>query len=248
MKKTSTTLGSILVSLMISVPCSADIYQYRENNGSLLLTNDNEMAELEDYTLLKTWDEPEGEILSEAELESLLIPLEYATGFDTSELSFDYESGFYIETQSKNVPYCKGLSENTKQERLAQFFPFIATASDLHQIDPNLIQAVMHVESCFNKRAKSPAGAIGLMQLMPGTAREVGVNNIYDPAQNIMGGTRYLSKMMRRFNYDTSLAIAAYNAGPGAVNKYDGIPPYRETQAYVRRVLAQYEQLNYEQL
>ncbi len=109
------------------------------------------------------------------------------------------------------------------------------TAQDYH-VDPALIRAIMHAESAFNPNALSHKGAEGLMQLMPATARELGVDNARDPAQNIMGGAKYLAQLLRDFKNDIQLAAAAYNAGPGAVRKYDGIPPYKETQVYVERV------------
>lgn len=109
------------------------------------------------------------------------------------------------------------------------------TARD-YDVDPALVQAVIHAESAFNPQAVSSKGAQGLMQLMPGTAREVGVGNALDAEQNIRGGVDYLSRMISLHNGDVRLATAAYNAGPGAVRRHGGIPPYAETQAYVKRV------------
>ncbi len=112
--------------------------------------------------------------------------------------------------------------------------------SDAQQIDPRLVRAVIQVESGYNHRARSNKGAMGLMQLMPGTASQMRVRNAYDPDENVRGGTQYLRKMIDRFGR-LDLAVAAYNAGPGAVEKYKGIPPYRETKDYVRRVFALYQ-------
>ena len=123
------------------------------------------------------------------------------------------------------------------------FDGIIAQAAQHFGVSSGLIKAVMHTESGFNINARSPVGAQGLMQLMPATARRFGVHNAYDPHQNIHGGTQYLSWLLKRFKGDLSLALAAYNAGEGNVDKYKGIPPFRETQDYVKRVLSRYHNL-----
>ena len=123
------------------------------------------------------------------------------------------------------------------------FDSIIKQAAARHGVSEGLIKAVMHTESGFNTNARSPVGAQGLMQLMPATARRFNVSNAYDPHENIMAGARYLSWLLKRFNGNTSLALAGYNAGEGNVAKYGGIPPFRETQDYVRRVTSRYSNL-----
>jgi soluble lytic murein transglycosylase-like protein len=110
-------------------------------------------------------------------------------------------------------------------------------AARRHHLDPALVQAVVAVESGFRPDAVSPKGAQGLMQLMPATARYLGVKDSLDPADNLDGGTRYLRELLERYNGDVKRALAAYNAGQGAVARHGGVPPYPETLAYVRRVL-----------
>lgn len=121
-----------------------------------------------------------------------------------------------------------------------EFAAFIEAAASACAIKPELVHAVVTVESGYQAAAVSPKGAVGLMQLMPETARQYGVANRRDPQQNLRGGTRYLCDLLAQFNNDLSLALAAYNAGPNAVNRYRGIPPYEETRNYVDLVLDYY--------
>jgi soluble lytic murein transglycosylase-like protein len=113
----------------------------------------------------------------------------------------------------------------------------INTISDRQHIDPDLVNSVIHAESGFNPRAVSPTGARGLMQLMPQTASRLGVSNAFDPRSNLEGGTRYLSELLQRYNFDLIKALAAYNAGPQRVEQYRGVPPYYETRAYVAKIV-----------
>lgn len=117
---------------------------------------------------------------------------------------------------------------------------WITTWSTQANLDQDLVKSVISAESNFDASALSKKGAIGLMQLMPGTAADMGIRDPWDPESNIRGGTRYLRLMLDRFNQNLELALAAYNAGPGAVEANGGVPPYRETQNYVRRVLSRY--------
>ncbi len=124
----------------------------------------------------------------------------------------------------------------TKQEMQEM----LARAGAAHRIDADLLASVVHAESGGQVRAVSRTGARGLMQLMPGTAATLGVNDSFVPEQNIAGGAKYLDQLLTRYKDNIALALAAYNAGPGAVDRYHGIPPYRETRAYVARVIREF--------
>lgn len=130
--------------------------------------------------------------------------------------------------------------EAAKTNKKSQLLNMINKIANKHGVDEKLVQAVIKQESGFNPKATSRTGAKGLMQLMPSTAKSLGVNDPYNPAQNVEGGVKYLKSMLNKYNGNIILALAAYNAGPGAVDKYDGIPPYKETQNYVKNILANY--------
>lgn len=132
---------------------------------------------------------------------------------------------------------------NTYSKNIGAYESIIQSAAQRFNVDQGLIKAIIHTESGFNPSARSPVGAQGLMQLMPATAKRFKVSNAYDPNQNIHGGTQYIAWLLKRFNGNRNLALAAYNAGEGNVDKYGGIPPFRETKDYVERVAKRYANL-----
>ncbi|CAA6808269.1 MAG: Lytic transglycosylase [uncultured Thiotrichaceae bacterium] len=130
---------------------------------------------------------------------------------------------------------CRGMSARVNKHRRT-----IQVYSRVYGVEEALVHAIIKNESCYQKKAKSPVGAIGLMQLMPGTAKDMKISNPWDPEQNIQGGVKYISQMLSQFKGNKKHALAAYNAGPGKVRRYKGIPPYRETRGYVKKVMADY--------
>lgn len=136
-------------------------------------------------------------------------------------------------SSSQTVP----TSSNYTREQLGNI---VSNISAKYNVDEKLVNAVIRQESGFNVKAKSKAGAMGLMQLMPATAKGLGVKDPYNPVQNVEGGVKYLSNLLKKYNGNVILALAAYNAGSGAVDKYNGVPPYKETQNYVKSILANY--------
>ncbi|QBQ15532.1 lytic transglycosylase domain-containing protein [Acinetobacter haemolyticus] len=183
------------------------IYQFKDTNGTTLLTN-KKKAEYSHLKVVKATYYPDSNIHTYSnwgKTEASVLP-----SYSRNRNAFDH---------------------------------LIRQAAQQHGVSEGLIKAVMHTESGFNVRARSPVGAQGLMQLMPATARRFNVSDAYDPQQNIFAGARYLSWLLKRFNGNTELALAGYNAGEGNVDKYGGIPPFRETQDYVRRVTSRYQNL-----
>ncbi len=133
------------------------------------------------------------------------------------------------------------VSSSSTSTKQVNFADIIREVSARYNVDANLVNSVVEVESGFDPLAESPAGAQGLMQLMPETATSLGVSDAFDPQQNIEGGVRFLSQLMNYFDGDIEKVLAGYNAGPGAVDEYGGIPPYQETHTYVQRVMDAYQ-------
>jgi len=159
-----------------------------------------------------------------------------STFVDALRDSMGEKNTFRLKDTTLDAPPIYSSSKMTK----AQIQDLVSKISEKYDVDEKLVNAVIKQESGYNVKAKSRVGAMGLMQLMPGTAKNLGVKDAYNPAQNIEGGVKYLKNMLNKYNGNVILALAAYNAGPGAVDKYDGVPPYKETQNYVRSILANY--------
>lgn len=141
-----------------------------------------------------------------------------------------------VQAQISTQPQLRDYAQVSKPQLLSM----ISQVAQKHGVDEKLVQAVIKQESGFNPKATSHCGAMGLMQLMPGTAKTLGVKDAYNPVQNVDGGVRHLKWLLSKYNGNVILALAAYNAGSGAVDKYDGVPPYKETQNYVKSILANY--------
>jgi soluble lytic murein transglycosylase-like protein len=180
----------IALSVGIAVPARAQIYTWRDANGTLVLSNKR-------------------------------------PGAPTAEVP------------SYRVPKAEGVrtTRSVVSERAKAYDDLISEHSKTHGVRAELVRAVMQVESGFNPYARSPKGAMGLMQLMPATARQYGVRNAFNPAENVRAGVAYLRGLLDRYQDNEELALAAYNAGPGAVDKHgQTVPPYRETQSYVAQI------------
>jgi soluble lytic murein transglycosylase-like protein len=157
-------------------------------------------------------------------------------GDGTLVLSSTPKAGASVTYAVRNTSSQVRTTRRSMNPRAQEFDPLIAEYAEAHDVRPDLVRAVIQAESAFDPLARSSKGAMGLMQLMPATAAELGVTDPYDPAQNIRGGVAYQKSQLVQYSDNEELALAAYNAGPTAVNRYDGVPPYRETRDYIRRI------------
>jgi soluble lytic murein transglycosylase-like protein len=155
-----------------------------------------------------------------------------------SDSYVDIPTGEIIRFDKDNTPAQRAIAPASPA--ILDVNAAVSAASNRHQIDSDFINSVIHAESSFNPHAVSPKGAQGLMQLMPGTASKLGVDNPFDPAANVDGGTRYLRELLDYYHGDMAKTLAAYNAGPHRVAQYHGVPPYRETHAYVARIIREF--------
>ena len=182
------TLLTVATAMLLASPADAQIYAWRDANGTLVL----------------------------------------------SDRKLDQNAATFAVPDAPGIRSTRPVAPRAVRNR---FEPLIMEHAARHSLRPALVRAVIQVESGFNPRARSPKGAMGLMQLMPDTARELGVVDAYDPADNIRGGTLYLRRLIDRYHGNEELALAAYNAGSGAVDRYGrAVPPFRETRDYVKKV------------
>jgi soluble lytic murein transglycosylase-like protein len=229
-------LATILIVLLTIPPAGAQIYTYVDEKGVVHFTNvptkpTNKVTPQALTALKKQLQQTKRRFYMSVSTPSVYKSFAYAPsgGYSSSYVS-SYQYSMY-----SMKPIYLGPHPNEKA-----FEPYINDIAREHGVDPRLVKAVIRAESAFNPSAVSPKGAMGLMQLMPGTAMDMGVQDPYHPIQNLRGGIGYLKEMLRLFNNDHVLALAAYNAGPNAVKQYGGVPPYEETRQYIQRVLQYY--------
>ena len=241
-------IGAFLSVLLLvtSTNARADMYKYIKADGSTLLSSSPMKGS--GYRLLKVFKMSS----SSAYKSSVKKTSKKKSNWKKSKKSRKRSKRRYSKRNYKNLVKANGRDNGIivgcnspkhlgKKARI--YKKTIQIYSRIYQVDEELIHAIVKQESCFNEGAHSRVGAIGLMQLMPATSLDLGINDPWNPEHNIQGGIKYISQMLDMFDGNNKLAIAAYNAGPGNVNKYKGIPPFRETKNYVKKVYGEYRRL-----
>ena len=225
-KKQVVTTLSMLLWLLMAACCrvaeagEAKIYVVRESDGSLRFTNKPPLPG------------QEAQVFTSSGTGGRFYRTATPVRLNSGDTLYRSRASMRFQRPIGGVVYPRGAKLFTEL-----YADAIDRAASEHEVDPALVRAVIHAESAFNPYAVSPKGARGLMQLMPATAKMLGVHNSFSPDSNIYGGTKYLARLLRRFQNEAH-AIAAYNAGEVPVTRYNGIPPYSETREYVRRVLS----------
>lgn len=170
----------------------------------------------------------------------LVYPLNESLSFENPQLDLSRPAS--AERKKPEPAGLKGLTAPPLFKKKAHLFhPIILKVSDRHDVDPALVKAIIMAESGYNPKALSRRGAAGLMQLMPNTAKSLGVKDIFDPEHNIDGGVRYFKRLVTKYDGDVRLALAAYNAGSRKVNQYQGVPPFKSTRFYIKKVMTYYQ-------
>jgi soluble lytic murein transglycosylase-like protein len=224
MKKVIQIAGWIVIALLATLPCSAADSAVLRNGFSIRHERRQVIG-----TITRLYMSADNSSFVDIPTEEIdhfeAVPIEAVTPQQAKD---DSASHLHLQPPARNL------------ERKVDLNEVVNTASGTYRLDPDLVNSVIRAESGFNVRAVSPKGAQGLMQLMPRTASELGVQNVFDPRANVEGGTRYLRELLERYNFDLVKALAAYNAGPQRVEQYGGVPPYYETKAYVARIVRDY--------
>lgn len=212
-------IGTALISSSILAAHAGNMYIYKDNSGQVLLTNVNPSGNFDKFTKKVK-----------------------VTYYPSSDSSNNYSSSGGSSAFTSPSTY-SGYGSPSGSSRRDAYDDHIRTSAARHGVDPALMKAMMHTESAFNPNARSPVGAQGLMQLMPATARRFKVRNAWSPSENIEGAAKYIAWLTKRFNGRIEHVVAGYNAGEGNVDKYGGIPPFKETRNYVKKVLGRYNSL-----
>jgi soluble lytic murein transglycosylase-like protein len=225
----SLSLG--IIFFLSSTTTYANVYSYISADGSSILTD--KRIKKKGYKLIKVY-----------KIKKKKKPVFAKT---SSLKKVQYRKTIKSKSKGNGIVHsCANKRHLASKARVYQ--RTIQVYSRIYGVEEELIHAIVKQESCFNERAHSRAGAIGLMQLMPGTADMMKISNPWNPEQNIQAGVKYISEMLNMFSGKKRFAVAAYNAGPGMVRKYHGIPPYRETRNYVKKVMAEYYRLKEQSL
>ncbi|MFD2617090.1 lytic transglycosylase domain-containing protein [Terrilactibacillus laevilacticus] len=208
---------------------------YQSLNNALTPVNNNKIdsSPLEGMSHSSSFSSLFSLILDALEQKELSSLDSSSSDFLTNQINSNYYGNYLLPETNKSAASTNQSNTNTIDTLIHQ-------SAIKNQVDPKLIQSIIQHESGGNPNAISPAGAKGLMQLMPATAASLGITNVFDPKQNIEGGTKYIAEFLKKYNGNKELALAAYNAGSGNVAKYHGVPPFSETQRYVRSVLDTY--------
>lgn len=241
--------------MMASVPVSADMYKYITADGQTVLTSTRlkgsgnklvKIYRIKKYKSTTPVPNKNTQIASNKSSSKKSVK-KHRYGkkrIKTNRVRSERALKNMVKANGRDNGIIVGCHSNTHLAKKARIYQkTIQIYSRIYDVDPELIHAIVRQESCFNEGAKSRVGAIGLMQLMPQTALGLRISDPWNPEHNIQGGIKYISQMLKMFNGEEKLAIAAYNAGPGNVNKYNGIPPFKETRNYVKKVYAEYQRL-----